>query len=158
MTHFRRWIKFNLVGALGMAVQLAALCCLNRLLGHRYLLASAIALEVTLLHNFLWHVRYTWRDRRDGSSRFRQLLRFHLSNGLISLIGNLALMRLLVQGAHLPLLLANAIAILTCSLANFSLGHQWAFAAAEVPALQATENPSATGTRSRASIDLRGTT
>jgi putative flippase GtrA len=135
MSPFLRWIKFNLVGAMGMAVQLAALWCLNRLLGRHYLLASALALELTLLHNFLWHVRYTWRDARDGSSRLRQLLRFHFANGLVSLAGNLALMRLLVRGAHLPLLLSNAIAILSCSLANFWLGHRWAFAPSDLASI-----------------------
>ena len=97
--------------------------------GH-YFWASAAALELTLLHNFIWHTRYTWRDRHEDASRPRQLLRFHASNGMISLLGNLALTRLLVQNAHLPLLLANAVAILCCSLANFAVGHCWTFAQA----------------------------
>lgn len=122
-----RWLKFNLVGAIGMVLQLAALALFNRILGGRYLLASAAAVELTLLHNFLWHLHLTWRDRRTGSP-LRQLLRFHLSNGLVSLLGNLVLMRLLIQHAHLPLLVANAIAILCCSVANFCLGDRWAFA------------------------------
>ena len=57
-------------------------------------------------------------------------IRFHLSNGLVSMLGNLALMRLLVHHAHLPLLVANLIAILCCSVANFCLGNTWAFAEA----------------------------
>jgi putative flippase GtrA len=129
MTTLLRWAKFNLVGAIGMAVQLAALACLNRWLHGHYLLASAAALELTLLHNFIWHLRFTWRDRRDSSSTLRQLIRFHLSNGAVSLIGNLALMRVLVHTAHLPLLLANSIAILSCSLTNFTFSNRWSFAA-----------------------------
>lgn len=132
----RRWGKFNMVGAMGMAVQLSALALLTRWSAGSYLLASAAAVELTLLHNFLWHWRFTWRDRRDSATPLRQLTRFHLSNGLVSLLGNLALMRLLVHRAHLPLLAANAIAILGCSLANFCLGDAWAFA--EAPAAQAS--------------------
>jgi putative flippase GtrA len=45
------------------------------------------------------------------------------------MLGNLALMRILVNEAHLPLLAANAIAILCCSIINFCLGNNWAFAA-----------------------------
>jgi putative flippase GtrA len=123
-----RWAKFNLVGALGMGVQLGSLALLNRVAPGHYLWWSAAALELTLLHNFLWHRRYTWRDRPRGSV-WPPLLRFHLSNGLVSLAGNLVLMRLLVTGARLPVLLANLIAILCCSVANFRLGNQWAFAA-----------------------------
>jgi putative flippase GtrA len=124
-----RWGKFNLVGVVGMVVQLASLAVLNHCLPGHYLLTSAAALEVTLLHNFVWHLHYTWPDRRHDSALMTQLARFHLSNGLVSMLGNLALMRLLVQQAHMPVLVANAIAILCCSIANFWLGDGWAFAA-----------------------------
>jgi putative flippase GtrA len=124
-----RWCKFNLVGAMGMVVQLAALALFNRLTAGRYLLASAAALELTLLHNFAWHLHYTWRDRRDRSALLVQLVRFHLSNGLVSMLGNLALMRILVHEARMPLLASNSIAILCCSIVNFCLGNNWAFAA-----------------------------
>jgi putative flippase GtrA len=127
MNEFIRWGKFNLIGAMGMLVQLAALSFFNRLMAGHYLFASAVAIELTLVHNFIWHLHYTWRDRRDCGTRLRQLVRFHLSNGSTSMLGNLALMRLLVHGGHLPLLLSNSIAILCCSIANFFLGNNWAF-------------------------------
>lgn len=142
-----RWGKFNLVGAVGMAVQLGVLALINRLAPGHYLLATAAALEITLLHNFVWHVRYTWRDRfptlnvkgafRMGNAGMRaalagQLVRFHLSNGAVSMAGNLALMPALVEGARLPVVPANAIAIVSCSIVNFLLGDQWAFASARV--------------------------
>ncbi len=123
-----RWGKFNLVGAMGMVVQLATLAAINRCAPGHYLCAAAVAIEIALLHNFVWHLHYTWRDRRGGSAMM-QLARFHLSNGLVSMVGNLALMRVLVHGAGLPVLAANAIAILCCSVANFCLGNCWAFAA-----------------------------
>ncbi len=127
MTALIRWTRFNLVGMVGMAVQLTALALINRAAPGHYLAASAAAMELALIHNFVRHLQYTWRDRPSGS-RPAQLLRFHLSNGSVSLIGNLALMRLLVGAVHLPLLAANAIAILACSVVNFTLGDQWAFA------------------------------
>jgi len=37
-------------------------------------------------------------------------------------------MRLLVEEAHLPVLSANALAILSCSIVNFCLGDSWVFA------------------------------
>jgi len=124
-----RWGKFNLVGIMGMVVQLGALALLNRWAAGHYLVASAAAVELTLLHNFVWHIRYTWRDRRDHSTRLNQLMRFHLSNGLVSMLGNLALMRILVDEARMPVLAANGVAILCCSLVNFCLGDSWVFAA-----------------------------
>ena len=129
MSRLIRWAKFNVVGAAGMLVQLAALAAFNRVTHGHYLCATAAAVELTLLHNFAWHLQFTWRDRRDDSALFAQLLRFHLSNGLVSLLANLLLMRILVQEARLPVLVSDAIAILCCSVVNFYLGDKWAFAA-----------------------------
>ena len=123
-----RWGKFNLVGMVGMAVQLGALALINRLAPGHYMLATAAAIEITLLHNFVWHLHYTWRDRRCRSALRSQLVRFHLSNGLVSMVGNLALMPLLVGEMRIPVVAANAIAILCCSIVNFCLGNNWAFA------------------------------
>jgi len=130
VTTFTRWWRFNLVGILGMLVQLVALALINRLTRGHYLFASAAAIELALLHNFVWHLQYTWSDRRKHSAVSAQLLRFHLSNGLVSLLGNLALMRILVAQAHLPVVAANSIAILCCSMVNFFLGDLWTFARA----------------------------
>ncbi len=138
MNTFIRWGKFNLVGAIGMVVQLAVLALFNLWSHGHYLCASAGAVEITLLHNFVWHLHYTWRDRRNRSALLAQLLRFHLSNGLVSMLGNLALMRLLVHDAHLPLLVSNVIAILCCSVVNFCLGNEWVFAVARRQELQAS--------------------
>ncbi len=123
-----RWLKFNAVGAVGMGVQLGALAVFNRWMGGRYLWASAAALEITLVHNFVWHWNYTWRDRREGATVLGALVRFQLSNGLVSLVGNLVVMRLLVQEARVPVVVANLVAIVGCSVANFWLGNGWAFA------------------------------
>ena len=123
---FFQYLKFNLVGAVGVVVQLSSLALFNRWFRGHYLLATIAALELTLLHNFAWHLRFTWRNTQG--STLTRLLRFHLSNGLLSLVGNLVLMRLLVSQAHLPVLAANAIAIVCCSLLNFFISHYWIFA------------------------------
>ncbi len=127
----QRWLRFNLVGLLGMSVQLITLALFNRAFPHHPLTISGVAIELTLLHNFTWHTHYTWRDRTNSGSRLQQLLRFHLANGLISLVGNLILMRLLLHHTHLALLPANLIAILCCSVANYIAGNHWAFASAD---------------------------
>ena len=120
--------KFTAVGAMGMVVQLGTLALLNRAIPGHYLVASATALELTLVHNFVWHIHYTWRDRQENVAWPAALLRFHLSNGAVSIGGNLAVMWVLVRHGHLPVLVANLVAIGCCSVANFGLGDKWAFA------------------------------
>jgi putative flippase GtrA len=130
MSPLARFLRFNLVGFLGIAVQLTTVALLNRAIPHRYLLTSTLAVELTLLHNFFWHLRFTWpATSRRASDAITQLLRFHLSNGLVSLLGNLTLMRLFVHSMHAPILFANALTIACCGLANFLLAHHYVFAA-----------------------------
>ena len=128
-----RWLKFNAVGAMGVAVQLVALALLKSGLHIHYLAATAAAVELALLHNFIWHERWTWRDRGTGR-RAARLARFHLANGLFSILANLALMRLLVGRMHWPYLAANMTAIAAGSLANFFLGDLLVFRRARAAA------------------------
>ena len=62
-----RWLAFNGVGALGVIVQLAVLALLVHGASVHYLVATAIAVEAAVLHNFAWHQRWTWRDRPAAS-------------------------------------------------------------------------------------------
>jgi len=126
-----RWIKFNLVGGVGVGVQLAALWALTHVVRCNYLIATALAVETTVLHNFLWHQRFTWADRIRNHWResLIRLLQFNLTNGLVSILGNLILMRALVGGLRLPVLIANMLSIATCSAANFVLSELYVFRA-----------------------------
>lgn len=127
---FVRWLKFNLVGAIGIGVQLTCLWILTSL-GLSYLLATALAVEAAVLHNFIWHERFTWKDRGNSESLTR-LGRFNLTTGAVSIIGNLLLMRLLVGGVHLRPMVAIMISIAVCSLANFLVSDRWVFRVARL--------------------------
>jgi putative flippase GtrA len=59
----RRWLKFNFVGGIGIGVQFGALFLLNSVLHVHYLVAAVIAVELAVVHNFIWHERFTWADR-----------------------------------------------------------------------------------------------
>ena len=124
---FRRWLKFNAVGGMGIVVQLAALAIFKSLFHIHYLLATALAVETAVLHNFAWHERWTWKDRTGKKGVMLRLLRFNLSTGAMSIVSNLVLMRLLVGQFHLPLLVANLLSIALTSLANFALSEVLVF-------------------------------
>ena len=117
----RVWLKFNAVGLIGIGVQLIMLTLLKTGLGMNYLVATIIAVETAVLHNFVWHERWTWVEQTRGNTNgvIGRLLRFHLANGLISIGGNLLLMWVFVSHLHLHYFLANMLAIGTCSIVNF---------------------------------------
>ena len=122
-----RWLKFNFVGGLGIGVQLAALVLLKSALHLNYLLATAVAVETAVIHNFLWHERFTWKDRERATSPFLRFIKFNLTNGLLSILGNLALMRLFTGVWHVNYLAANLASITLCSLANFIVSDRFVF-------------------------------
>ena len=124
-----RWVKFNLVGGIGIGVQLAALWCFARILHFDYLIATGLAVEIAVLHNFLWHQRFTWADRtrNHGNGSLLRLLQFSLTNGFVSILGNLILMRTLVGGFHVRIVIANLLSIACCSAANFLLSEMYVF-------------------------------
>ncbi|HYU48202.1 MAG TPA: GtrA family protein [Terriglobales bacterium] len=121
-------VKFTLVGMLGFAMQLMMIQVLT-LLTSNYLVATVVAVEVTVLHNFVWHEKFTWRERATAGidGKLRRLVRFHLSNGATSIVGNLLLMRLLVGGMHMHVLPANLLSVTACAVANFLASDRWVF-------------------------------
>ena len=125
----RRWGVFNLVGVLGFGVQLTALFGLKRILGINYLAATAIAVEMSVIHNFVWHEHVTWADMgsalRHGA--LARLLRFHLANGLISIAGNIGLTWIFVELLRWPYLLANGASVIICSSLNFTASDRLVF-------------------------------
>jgi putative flippase GtrA len=126
---FFRWLKFNFVGAMGIGVQLAVLWILEGAFHWHYLAATALAVETAVLHNFVWHERFTWKERSPGGWRATvlRLLRFHAGNGVVSIAGNLALMRLFTGALGMAVLIANGLAIAICSVANFAASEWFVF-------------------------------
>jgi putative flippase GtrA len=128
-----RWMKFNAVGAIGITVQLSALAVLGRVLKLPVALATGLAVETAIVHNFVWHRGWTWADRkrrtRSGAAieALRILLRFNLTTGLVSLLGNMLLMHLLVGTAGFGLLRSNLLTIAICSVMNFIVSDRVVF-------------------------------
>jgi len=122
-----RWLKFNFVGGIGIGVQLAVLTALKTGFHFNYLLATGLAVEAAVIHNFIWHERFTWKDREKITSPLVRFIKFNLTNGLLSIVGNLLLMKLFAGYFHINYLAANLIAITLCSLANFLVSDRFVF-------------------------------
>jgi putative flippase GtrA len=125
-----RWLKFNAVGGIGIGVQLVVLAALKTGLRLDYLLATGLAVEAAVIHNFLWHERFTWADR-VSESRWARFAKFNLTTGLFSIVGNLVLMKALVGWVGMNYLVANGITIGLCSLVNFVVSDRVVFARCE---------------------------
>lgn len=125
----RRWIAFNLVGVLGVLIQLSTLAALTGWWGLHYLVGTGLAVEAAVLHNFIWHEHWTWSDRlgHDKKGMWKRLVRFHLANGALSIGGNLILMRLFVGSWSMNYAVANTVTIIICSFLNFLASDRFVF-------------------------------
>jgi putative flippase GtrA len=79
-----RFLKFLAVGASGVLVNLAALALLADAIGIQVNIASALAIEISIISNFAINETWTFRDRREpGAGFFKRLAQFHV----VSVIG-----------------------------------------------------------------------
>ena len=113
-----RWLRFNLVGVLGFALQTTMLFALVRWARLEPALAVTVAVLATVSHNFFWHEHFTWRDR-PCEARFRRWLSFQCSNGILSVVSNVVVTTMVTRATGLPLVAANVIAVAIVSLANY---------------------------------------
>ncbi len=127
MSLWVRFLKFNVVGVFGAAVQLVVVWMLANLVGMHYIAATVLAICVTVVHNFVWHWFWTWRDRAAAGSLARAFVRFAATNGGMSLLVNLGVMATIVPRLPIGPVVANAIAIGVCAVVNFWLGNEVVF-------------------------------
>jgi putative flippase GtrA len=127
-----RWLKFNAVGGIGISVQLTALVLLKSEAHLPISLATALAVEAAVTHNFFWHERFTWADRQNSANRIKRFLKFNFTAGAFSIAGNTLLTVALANGLHIHYFLANCIAIALCSLGNFLVNDRFVFREARV--------------------------
>lgn len=117
---------FVIVGAIGFVVQIAVLVALTRA-GFPLPVATALAVEAAVLHNFVWHQRWTWRDREGAEPWPRRLIRFHSSNALVSIGVNVLLTWAFARALGVATPIANAGAVAIAATVNFLAADRWVF-------------------------------
>lgn len=83
--------------------------------------ATLAAVATAIVHNFLWHVSWTWADRQSEASIVALFTRFSAANGLVSLAGNAVLTTVLVERVGTGIAAASLIAIAACAILNYTL-------------------------------------
>lgn len=126
--NFRRWGVFNLVGMGGFLLQIGTIALLTRTFGCPSIVATAIGLELAALHNFFGHSRWTWSEHpavtfRGWAVRYG---RYQIAK-TASLLLNLAITTLIVFVAHVPVELANTMAVVICALPNYFVAERLVF-------------------------------
>ncbi len=123
-TKLEEFIKFGIVGGSGVLVNMGLLFILTRLLHVRLEIASPIAIEVSILSNFLLNNLWTFRKRNTHIPFWSRLLRYHLVTGLAGIVNYLVLL-LLVNKFGMHDMISNLIGIMIGTVINYSLNSLW---------------------------------
>jgi len=116
--------KFICVGVVGGVVNCVLLSSLVTRLHWHHLLASAVAIQIAVVHNFIWHDRWTFKDRREHSRWLTRFWNYELV-AFASMLINWLLLAILVDGGHQPLMTANLIGIAFGAVINFAVSKLW---------------------------------
>ena len=122
----KRFVRFGLVGASGVAVDMAALFVFAdpRLFGWGLSLSKSLAAEIAIVNNFAWNEAWTFSDlaacQAGWLSRAGRFARFNLI--FLAGIGlSVLLLNVQVRLLGVNVYLANLIAIVLVSIWNFLL-------------------------------------
>jgi dolichol-phosphate mannosyltransferase len=128
-SRFKRVLKFGTVGFSGVGVNAGLLFLLTERTGLDYRLSAIIAIELSIINNFLWNSIWTWRDKKTSchiglSNRF---VKFHISCVFTAFLINYGLLILLTELFSIPYQISNLAGIAFGSILNFFLSHFWVF-------------------------------
>ncbi|OIQ49102.1 Undecaprenyl-phosphate mannosyltransferase [Pseudodesulfovibrio hydrargyri] len=112
------FIRFLFVGASGVVVNLGLYWVLTRLLPIGLEIAAPVAIEVSIVSNFILNNVYTFRERGSGNSLARRFLYFHVAAGLAGVV-NYSIFILLVRGVGMYDILANCVGIVGGTVVNY---------------------------------------
>jgi dolichol-phosphate mannosyltransferase len=117
------FIAFASVGAMGVVVNSLVLLALREWGGVPYLLASAIAIEAAIVHNFALNERWTFHPRRR-CGRLSRFGRFQIvSFGGMAI--NMIVLWLLHGGLRWPLIPSNLLGIAGAVMYNYVTNRLW---------------------------------
>jgi dolichol-phosphate mannosyltransferase len=119
-----RLIRFGVVGLIGVAVNLALVRLFYGQLNWPAPIASALAVEVSIVNNFFWNNRWTFGERTITWTRF---IRYNLTS-----LGGLVITAIVFTGLMtrfgVPYLLADLVGIGLATAWNFGASIRWTWA------------------------------
>ncbi|MFC1592865.1 glycosyltransferase [Candidatus Omnitrophota bacterium] len=121
-----RFVKFCMVGASGVLVNMGLLWLLTEFIGWFYLFSAAISIEISIISNFTLNDYFTFPDRRSHGARhfLKRLVKFNMVS-LAALGINLTVLWLLTTVFGVYYLLSNLCGIAVATLWNYLANFWW---------------------------------
>ena len=124
--HRPTFLKFLLVGGSGVVVNLGAFSALIAL-GMNKFVASPLAIELSIISNFLLNNYWTFRHRRTGVSLHVRGLKFNVVSLVALAVSYTTFVALSLRFPTLPAQISQLAGIVPATLANYALNALWTF-------------------------------
>lgn len=121
---YGKFIRFCIVGGSGVIVNVGLLYLLTEFAGLYYLISSAIAIETSIITNFILNNYWTWKSKHKGF--FGRLVKFNIVS-LAALVINMGILFFLTEVAGIWYILSNLIGIAVATIVNFWFNDKWTF-------------------------------
>ena len=119
------FIRYCLVGLVGMLVNIGAYLLLNRYFQIPLQVASLIAIETSIVSNFLLNNYWTFKTRPKKLSMIRRLLNFHIAAGISGLLFYYLFFLLLTTVLGINDVLSILLATTTGTISNYTINSFW---------------------------------
>jgi dolichol-phosphate mannosyltransferase len=113
------------VGLVGVVVNLGAYLLLNRYFQIPLQVASLIAIETSIVSNFLFNNYWTFKTRPKKLSVFRKLVNFHIAAGISGILFYYLFFLLLTTVLGINDVLSILCATTTGTIANYTINSLW---------------------------------
>jgi len=126
LSKYEKFLKFGTVGFSGVLVNMSILYILTDLLGIYYMFSAAVAVESSIVSNFVLNELWTFVER--GKEGLRNIFQRFLKFNTVSFSGlavNLSMLWILTEFAGIYYLLSNLFAIAVVFLWNYFLNVRW---------------------------------
>jgi dolichol-phosphate mannosyltransferase len=122
-----RLIKFGIVGASGVVVNVGGLYLFTEFVRIPYFIASVIAIELSILSNFTVNLLWTWRDRSQEGTLWTKIARYHIGAGATAFLGNYLILIALTEFFGIHYMISNLIGIAVGTFSNYLINDLWTF-------------------------------
>lgn len=125
----RRFLKFCVVGLSGVGVNMFFLWFFTEIVKIFYLFSSPLAIELSIMNNFILNDLWTWKDRKTPGklNYLKRMVQYHISVSVSAILANIFLLWFFTEVFHLYYLFSNLFGIAAGVLLNYFINDRWTF-------------------------------
>ncbi len=99
------FVRFCMVGGLGFLINFCLLTLFYKILGFPLFISQLVAAEISLFNNFLFHHRWTYKNKKVTKTTKNLLVQFHVTSWM-AIVGSATIVSVLVNHAGLHYIVA----------------------------------------------------